>query len=76
MKNEKRLPQITEEEYSKYLKGVEEIEALIVAAQKSCEQIERMKKQSISNLHFKKASSIFRRKKISISIKNQSFNTF
>lgn len=72
MKNEKRLPRLTEEEYSKYLKGVEEIEALIVTAQKSCEQIERMKKQSISNLPFKKPSSIlFRRKKISISIKNQ-----
>lgn len=54
MSNKKRLSQITEEEYAVYLKSVQELETLIIAAQKSCEQIERMKKQTINNIYAKR----------------------
>ncbi len=43
MNTSKKTAQITDAEYEKLLKNVEEIEKLIVAAQKSCEEIERLR---------------------------------
>ncbi len=43
MSTKKYCVRITEEEYNKYLKSVEEMEQLILVARASCERVERMK---------------------------------
>ena len=46
MSSEKRSP-ITEEEYSRYLKSMEELEQLISEAKKTYEQVEKARKKYI-----------------------------
>ena len=43
MKAKNYCVRVTEEEYKRYLKSVEEMEQLILIAQASCERVERMK---------------------------------
>ncbi len=47
MNTSKKTAQITDAEYERLLKNVEEIEKLIAAAQKSCEEIERLRCHTI-----------------------------
>lgn len=42
--------QLSEKDYARYLKEVEEMEKLILEAKKSCERVELMRKQQLSSV--------------------------
>lgn len=50
MENYKKTVQISDKDYARYLKNAEEMERLILAAEISCKQIEKIRKQPLGKI--------------------------
>lgn len=70
MESCKSYIQISDEDYERYLKDAEEIEMLIIAAQRSLEQIERLNKPYLKKNRVKNLRQSFKdRIQVTVAIK-------